>query len=64
MLHYMYNPKLDLWLWLQEEPKKEPEPEPESEESDVEIDQEGVIEGDSDPAQDMGDETLEVSTIS
>lgn len=42
-----------------EEPPKPPEPE--SEESDLEIDNEGVIEPDSDEAQAMGDESVEVT---
>ncbi|XP_034259093.1 hsc70-interacting protein [Pantherophis guttatus] len=43
-----------------EEPPKPP-PEPESEESDLEIDNEGVIEPDSDEPQAMGDENVEVT---
>ncbi|KAF7248767.1 Hsc70-interacting protein [Varanus komodoensis] len=42
-----------------EEPPKPPEPE--SEESDLEIDNEGVIEPDSDEPQAMGDESVEVT---
>ncbi|NWR78935.1 F10A1 protein, partial [Centropus bengalensis] len=42
-----------------EEPVKSPEPE--SEESDLEIDNEGVIEPDSDDPQEMGDENVEVT---
>uniref|UniRef100_A0A8C4WW24 ST13 Hsp70 interacting protein n=1 Tax=Eptatretus burgeri TaxID=7764 RepID=A0A8C4WW24_EPTBU len=39
-------------------PKSEPE---ESEESDLDLDDEGVIEGDCDPEQDMGDDSMEVT---
>ncbi|XP_009994649.1 PREDICTED: hsc70-interacting protein [Chaetura pelagica] len=42
-----------------EEPVKSPEPE--SEESDLEIDNDGVIEPDSDDPQEMGDENVEVT---
>ncbi|KAM4694267.1 hsc70-interacting protein-like [Discoglossus pictus] len=50
----------------QEEPVKEeratsPPPKPESEESDLEIDNEGVIPGDEEEPQEMGDEDLEVT---
>uniref|UniRef100_S4RJA0 ST13 Hsp70 interacting protein n=1 Tax=Petromyzon marinus TaxID=7757 RepID=S4RJA0_PETMA len=39
----------------------EPEPERESEESDLDIDDDGVVEEDHDPPQDMGDAEVEVS---
>uniref|UniRef100_A0A8D2LRB7 ST13 Hsp70 interacting protein n=1 Tax=Varanus komodoensis TaxID=61221 RepID=A0A8D2LRB7_VARKO len=51
--------------WAKPEEKKPEEPpkppEPESEESDLEIDNEGVIEPDSDEPQAMGDESVEVT---
>ncbi|XP_038055579.1 hsc70-interacting protein-like [Patiria miniata] len=43
------------------EPEPEPEREPSSEESDLELDMEGVIEGDTDEPQHMGDDSLDVT---
>uniref|UniRef100_F7CEL5 ST13, Hsp70 interacting protein n=1 Tax=Xenopus tropicalis TaxID=8364 RepID=F7CEL5_XENTR len=46
---------------VKEERTPSPPPKPESEESDIEIDNEGVIPGDDDEPQEMGDEDVEVT---
>jgi suppressor of tumorigenicity protein 13 len=45
------------------QPEPEPEEEVESEESDLDIDDEGVIPPDTDPPQQMGDTTKEVTCV-